>query len=147
MLNMVSLWCYIWQSTVFSTFHAMVALHVHLFLIFTCKHFLRFDWMKQVTLRRTWGKMPLWHKIKLLYSLLFQAVFLPSPEELNKMVNFLILLVCHQSICFLYIWSYENKNPYDAIYFVFFFTFSWRTWMMLTCWPLWFKKWARNSLL
>ncbi|MBA0631774.1 hypothetical protein Godav_000616 [Gossypium davidsonii] len=41
----------------------------------------------QVTLRRTWGKMPLWHKIKLLYSLLFQAVFLPSPEELNKMLK------------------------------------------------------------
>ncbi|GMI88438.1 hypothetical protein like AT1G05270 [Hibiscus trionum] len=41
----------------------------------------------QITLRRTWGKMPLWHKIKLLYSLLFQAVFLPSPEELNKMLK------------------------------------------------------------
>ncbi|XP_073155709.1 uncharacterized protein [Henckelia pumila] len=38
----------------------------------------------QVTLRRTWAKMPLWHKTKLLYSLLFQAVFLPSPEDLNK---------------------------------------------------------------
>lgn len=31
--------------------------------------------------------MPLWHKIKLLYSLLFQAVFLPSPEDLNKMLK------------------------------------------------------------
>ncbi|EXC23135.1 hypothetical protein L484_018266 [Morus notabilis] len=41
----------------------------------------------QVTLRRTWGKMPLWHKIKLLYSMFFQAVFLPSPEELNKMLK------------------------------------------------------------
>ncbi|EOX99164.1 TraB family protein isoform 1 [Theobroma cacao] len=41
----------------------------------------------QITLRRTWGKMPLWHKTKLLYSLLFQAVFLPSPEELNKMLK------------------------------------------------------------
>ncbi|XP_030544287.1 traB domain-containing protein-like isoform X1 [Rhodamnia argentea] len=41
----------------------------------------------QVTLRRTWGKMPLWHKIKLIYSLLFQAVFLPSPEDLNKMLK------------------------------------------------------------
>ncbi|XP_051135503.1 uncharacterized protein LOC127254455, partial [Andrographis paniculata] len=41
----------------------------------------------QITLRRTWAKMPLWHKIKLLYSLLFQAVFLPSPEDLNKMLK------------------------------------------------------------
>lgn len=41
----------------------------------------------QITLRRTWGKMPLWHKIKLLHSLFFQAVFLPSPEELNKMLK------------------------------------------------------------
>ncbi|KAE8687766.1 traB domain-containing protein-like isoform 2 [Hibiscus syriacus] len=41
----------------------------------------------QVTLCRTWGKMPLWHKIKLLHSLLFQAVFLPSPDELNKMLK------------------------------------------------------------
>ncbi|OMO60164.1 Pheromone shutdown, TraB [Corchorus capsularis] len=41
----------------------------------------------QITLGRTWGKMPLWHKTKLLYSLLFQAVFLPSPEELNKMLK------------------------------------------------------------
>lgn len=39
------------------------------------------------TLRRTWGKMPLWHKAKLLYSLLFQAVFLPSPDDLNKMLK------------------------------------------------------------
>ncbi|KAL8511166.1 hypothetical protein ACS0TY_017840 [Phlomoides rotata] len=38
----------------------------------------------QITLRRTWAKMPLWHKTKLLYSLLFQAVFLPSSEDLNK---------------------------------------------------------------
>ncbi|KAG6717737.1 hypothetical protein I3843_04G107900 [Carya illinoinensis] len=41
----------------------------------------------QITLRRTWAKMPLWHKIKLLYSLLFQAVFLPSPEDLNRMLK------------------------------------------------------------
>ncbi|XP_057955649.1 uncharacterized protein LOC131149317 isoform X2 [Malania oleifera] len=41
----------------------------------------------QITLRRTWGKMPLWNKAKLLYSLLFQAVFLPSPEDLNKMLK------------------------------------------------------------
>ncbi|XP_057787220.1 uncharacterized protein LOC131004531 [Salvia miltiorrhiza] len=38
----------------------------------------------QITLRRTWAKMPLWHKTKLLYALLFQAVFLPSPEDLAK---------------------------------------------------------------
>ncbi|KDP25863.1 hypothetical protein JCGZ_22893 [Jatropha curcas] len=41
----------------------------------------------QITLRRTWGKMPLWHKTKLLYSLLFQAFFLPSPDDLNKMLK------------------------------------------------------------
>ncbi|TQD90196.1 hypothetical protein C1H46_024224 [Malus baccata] len=41
----------------------------------------------QITLRRTWAKMPLWHKIKLLYSLLFQAVFLPSPDALNSMLK------------------------------------------------------------
>ncbi|XP_028785645.1 traB domain-containing protein-like [Neltuma alba] len=41
----------------------------------------------QITLRRTWRKMPLWHKMKLLYSLLFNAVFLPSHEELNKMLK------------------------------------------------------------
>ncbi|KNA11643.1 hypothetical protein SOVF_133290 [Spinacia oleracea] len=41
----------------------------------------------QVTIRRTWGKMPLWHKIKLLYSFLFQAVFLPGPDDLNRMLK------------------------------------------------------------
>ncbi|KAM5580695.1 hypothetical protein ABKV19_010107 [Rosa sericea] len=41
----------------------------------------------QITLRRTWAKMPLWHKIKLIYSILFQAVFLPDPEDLNKMLK------------------------------------------------------------
>lgn len=46
---------------------------------------------KQITLKRTWAKMPLWHKVKFLYSFLFQAVFLPSPEELNRMVSHCIL--------------------------------------------------------
>lgn len=41
----------------------------------------------QITLRRTWAKMPLWHKTKLIYSLVFQAFFLPSPEDLNKMLK------------------------------------------------------------
>uniref|UniRef100_A0A1J3IM61 TraB domain-containing protein n=1 Tax=Noccaea caerulescens TaxID=107243 RepID=A0A1J3IM61_NOCCA len=41
----------------------------------------------QITLKRTWAKMPLWHKVKFLYSFLFQAVFLPSPEELNRMLK------------------------------------------------------------
>ncbi|XP_031129530.1 traB domain-containing protein [Ipomoea triloba] len=41
----------------------------------------------QVTLRRTWARMPLWHKTKLVYSLMFQAVFLPSPEDLNRMLK------------------------------------------------------------
>ncbi|XP_068668525.1 uncharacterized protein [Aristolochia californica] len=40
-----------------------------------------------ITLRRTWGKMPLWHKTKFLYSMFFQALFLPSPDELNKMLK------------------------------------------------------------
>ncbi|XWS68504.1 hypothetical protein CRYUN_Cryun04dG0096300 [Craigia yunnanensis] len=40
-----------------------------------------------ITLRRTWAKMPLWHKTKLLYSFLFQAVFLPSRKDLNKTVK------------------------------------------------------------
>ena len=31
--------------------------------------------------------MPLWHKIKLLYYLLFPPVSLPSAEELNKIVK------------------------------------------------------------
>lgn len=35
--------------------------------------------------------MPLWHKTKLIYSLVFQAVFLPSTEDLNKMVSFISL--------------------------------------------------------
>lgn len=40
-----------------------------------------------ITLRRTWAKMPLWHKVKLLSSLLFQAVSLPSTEDLTKMLK------------------------------------------------------------
>jgi hypothetical protein len=31
--------------------------------------------------------MPVWHKVKFLYSLLFQALFLPSSEDLEKMVK------------------------------------------------------------
>ncbi|KAK2988014.1 hypothetical protein RJ640_011277 [Escallonia rubra] len=42
---------------------------------------------EKVTLRRTWGKMPLWHKTKLVYSLLFQSIFLPSPADVNKMLK------------------------------------------------------------
>ncbi|KAG0472494.1 hypothetical protein HPP92_017040 [Vanilla planifolia] len=40
-----------------------------------------------VTLRRTWGKMSAWHRAKFLYYILFQAFFLPSPEDLNKMLK------------------------------------------------------------
>ncbi|KAK3184341.1 hypothetical protein Dsin_031627 [Dipteronia sinensis] len=40
-----------------------------------------------ITLRRTWGKMPLWHKTKLVYSFIFQAFFLPSSEDLNRMLK------------------------------------------------------------
>ncbi|CAH9076622.1 unnamed protein product [Cuscuta epithymum] len=41
----------------------------------------------EVTLRRTWAKMPLWHKTKLVYSLMFQALFLPSPDDINRMLK------------------------------------------------------------
>eukprot|EP00268_Persea_americana_P017869 TRINITY_DN18714_c0_g1_i6.p1 TRINITY_DN18714_c0_g1~~TRINITY_DN18714_c0_g1_i6.p1 ORF type:complete len:428 (+),score=67.16 TRINITY_DN18714_c0_g1_i6:85-1368(+) len=41
----------------------------------------------QITLLRTWGKMSLWHKAKFLFYILFQAIFLPSPEDLNKMLK------------------------------------------------------------
>ncbi|XP_058211460.1 uncharacterized protein LOC131323626 [Rhododendron vialii] len=41
----------------------------------------------QITLQRTWAKMPLWHKTKLLYSVVFQAFFLPSAEDLKKMLK------------------------------------------------------------
>ncbi|KAH0925581.1 hypothetical protein HID58_017837 [Brassica napus] len=43
--------------------------------------------VQQITLKRTWAKMPIWHKVKFLYGLVFQAVFLPSPEELEKMLK------------------------------------------------------------
>ncbi|ESQ51892.1 hypothetical protein EUTSA_v10017883mg [Eutrema salsugineum] len=41
----------------------------------------------QITLTRTWAKMPLWHKVKFLCSLVSQAVFLLSPEKLEKMLK------------------------------------------------------------
>ncbi|CAN1226277.1 Uncharacterized protein MJ1365 [Linum grandiflorum] len=41
----------------------------------------------QVTLQRTWRKMPLRHKAKLVYSLAFRAVFVPSPVKLTKMAS------------------------------------------------------------
>jgi len=41
----------------------------------------------QITLRRTWAKMSLWHKTKFLFCMFFQAIWLPSPEELNKMMR------------------------------------------------------------
>ncbi|KAG8086017.1 hypothetical protein GUJ93_ZPchr0010g9021 [Zizania palustris] len=41
----------------------------------------------QITLRRTWGRMSLWHRTKFLYYIVFQSIFLPSPEELNKMLK------------------------------------------------------------
>ncbi|KAG5551768.1 hypothetical protein RHGRI_009998 [Rhododendron griersonianum] len=42
---------------------------------------------RPITLRRTSAKMPLWHKTKLLYSLVFQAFFLQSSEDLIKMLK------------------------------------------------------------
>ncbi|PHT76479.1 hypothetical protein T459_20001 [Capsicum annuum] len=65
----------------------------------------------QITLRRTWAKMPLWHKTKFLFSLLFQAVFLPKPEDLNKMlkemddVDMLTLVVQEMSKNFPTLWT------------------------------------------
>ncbi|CAD5190316.1 unnamed protein product [Musa acuminata subsp. malaccensis] len=41
----------------------------------------------QITLRRTWGKMTLWHRAKFLYYILFQTIFLPSSDDLNKMLK------------------------------------------------------------
>ncbi|CAN4104811.1 unnamed protein product [Withania somnifera] len=65
----------------------------------------------QITLRRTWAKMPLWHKTKFLFSLLFQALFLPRPEDLNKMlkemddVDMLTLVIQQMSKNFPTIWT------------------------------------------
>ncbi|KAH6764677.1 TraB family protein, partial [Perilla frutescens var. frutescens] len=41
----------------------------------------------QITLQRTWAAMSLWHKTKLIYSLLFLAIFFPSTENLIKMLK------------------------------------------------------------
>lgn len=40
-----------------------------------------------ITLRRTWGKMSIWHRAKFLYYIFFQTFFLPSPEDLRKMLK------------------------------------------------------------
>ncbi|XP_009133158.1 traB domain-containing protein [Brassica rapa] len=44
------------------------------------------DRLVQITLKRTWVKMSLWHKLKF-FGLVFQAVYLPSPEQLKKMLK------------------------------------------------------------
>ncbi|OIT00857.1 hypothetical protein A4A49_27424 [Nicotiana attenuata] len=65
----------------------------------------------QITLRRTWAKMPLWHKTKFLFSLFFQALFLPNPEDLNKMlkemddVDMLTLVIQEMSKHFPTLWT------------------------------------------
>ncbi|XP_078436967.1 traB family protein isoform X2 [Wolffia australiana] len=41
----------------------------------------------QITLRRTWGKMTLWHKAKFLSHIIFQSLFLPSSDDLNKLLK------------------------------------------------------------
>ncbi|KAJ6816171.1 traB domain-containing protein [Iris pallida] len=41
----------------------------------------------EVTLRRTWGSMSLWHRTKLVYYLLFQGLFLPSSEDINRLLK------------------------------------------------------------
>ncbi|KAI3895435.1 hypothetical protein MKW92_044299 [Papaver armeniacum] len=40
-----------------------------------------------ITLRRTWASMTMWHKIKFIYCIVFQAIFLPSPADLNRMLK------------------------------------------------------------
>ncbi|KAI3895025.1 hypothetical protein MKX03_031262 [Papaver bracteatum] len=40
-----------------------------------------------ITLRRTWASMTMWHKIKFIYCIVFQAIFLPSPAYLNRMLK------------------------------------------------------------
>lgn len=45
------------------------------------------DLLEQITLKRTWGKMPLWHKVKFLYSIVLQVFFLPKSEDIKKMVK------------------------------------------------------------
>ncbi|XP_059282416.1 uncharacterized protein LOC132036169 [Lycium ferocissimum] len=65
----------------------------------------------QITLRRTWAAMPLWHKTKFLFSLLFQALFLPKPEDLNKMlkemddIDMLTLVIQEMSKHFPTLWT------------------------------------------
>ncbi|KAG5596879.1 hypothetical protein H5410_038111 [Solanum commersonii] len=65
----------------------------------------------QITLRRTWATMPLWHKTKFLSSLLFQALFLPKTEDLNKMlkemddVDMLTLVIQEMSKRFPTLWT------------------------------------------
>ncbi|CAA6658302.1 unnamed protein product [Spirodela intermedia] len=46
----------------------------------------------QITLRRTWGRMSLWHKAKFLSYMIFQSIFLPSSEDLNKLQTFPTLI-------------------------------------------------------
>ncbi|XP_031478396.1 uncharacterized protein LOC116249275 [Nymphaea colorata] len=41
----------------------------------------------KVTLRRTWGLMPLWQKIKLLLHMFFQGICLPGAKDLNDMLK------------------------------------------------------------
>ncbi|CAI9099367.1 OLC1v1036174C1 [Oldenlandia corymbosa var. corymbosa] len=56
----------------------------------------------QITLRRTWAKMPLWHKTKLIASMLFQAVSLPSPKDFSRMLKEMddadVLTLCVQEM-------------------------------------------------
>lgn len=41
----------------------------------------------QVTLRRTWAKMSIWHKVKFIFCMVFQAISLPSVEDLKEMIQ------------------------------------------------------------
>lgn len=78
---------------------------------------------EQITLRRTWSKMPLWHKTKLMYSLMFQSIFLPSSSRLNEMVcasfsyklNEGIFVKCSSYVyVFIYICCYQLKELDDV---------------------------------
>ncbi|KAF6151498.1 hypothetical protein GIB67_016310 [Kingdonia uniflora] len=41
----------------------------------------------KITLRRTWGKLSMWHKVKFLKSMLFEGLSSPSLEEISKMMK------------------------------------------------------------
>lgn len=57
-------------------------------------HWFNFGKSVQVTLKRTWGMMSTWHKIKLLFGVLTASFDLPSADEFQALVNFLTSFWC-----------------------------------------------------